>query len=344
MINIIKNNNFKFKMGIKLLNRLLKDNCSNGITKMSLLSLKNKTIVIDANNYMYRFKAKEHFISSVYEFCSILKYYAINPIFVFDGCPPEEKREVIEKRRKEKEIAQLEYKNLLKTVTRNKSTLSSKIDYQLQELKKKGLHLKVKDIIEIKNLLTYYDISWIQAPHEADDICVSMVLNNEAYACMSEDMDMFLHGCPRVLRYFSILHHQIVLYELDIILKELNINKNDFQYCCIMAGTDYHRTNMNIYDAFKLYYHYKTENIKDDFLYWLQMKEHIDNSLYNDIKKNYHLYNNVKYLKNNINNSINNFNELEYKIVKKEYQSSCHYEFNNNLKKLLCKHNFIFIE
>uniref|UniRef100_A0A6C0KDS0 XPG N-terminal domain-containing protein n=1 Tax=viral metagenome TaxID=1070528 RepID=A0A6C0KDS0_9ZZZZ len=332
-------------MGIKLLNRLLKENCSHGITKMSLLFLKNKTIVIDANNYMYRFKAKDHFITSVYEFCSILKYYAINPIFVFDGCPPNDKKEVIEKRRKEKETAQLEYKNLLKTVSRNKSTYSNNIETQLQELKKKSLHLKVKDILEIKNLLTYYGIYWIQAPQEADDICVSMVLNNEAYACMSEDMDMLLHGCPRVLRYLSILHHQVVLYDLDVILKDLNITKNNFQYCCIMAGTDYHRTDMNIYDAFKLYYQYKIDDIKEEFLYWLKMKGHINESLYSDIKKNYHLYNEIKYLKNDVTKNINNFNELEYKIVKKQYNPSvCHYELNDNLKNLLCKHNFIFVE
>ena len=36
------------------------------------------------------------------------------------------------------------------------------------------------------------------AINEADELCASMVINGFAWACLSEDMDMFVYGCTRV--------------------------------------------------------------------------------------------------------------------------------------------------
>ena len=46
---------------------------------------------------------------------------------------------------------------------------------------------------------------------------------------MSEDMDMFIYGCPRVLKYFSILKNTVVLYELKDILESLDMDFTNFK-------------------------------------------------------------------------------------------------------------------
>jgi hypothetical protein len=42
-------------------------------------------------------------------------------------------------------------------------------------------------------------------------------------------MDLFVYGCTRVLRYFSLINHGVVLYYMKGILEELDISQNDLQ-------------------------------------------------------------------------------------------------------------------
>ena len=52
-------------MGIKYLNRFLKENCSkNSIRKINLNQLESKTIVIDASIYMYKYIAENALIEN----------------------------------------------------------------------------------------------------------------------------------------------------------------------------------------------------------------------------------------------------------------------------------------
>ena len=79
--------------------------------------------------------------------------------------------------------------------------LSSCNEYEKQEiiesmvsLKKKFTKLKYSDIKKVKELISAFGFTYIQANCEADIICGKMVVKNIAYACLSEDMDMFLYG------------------------------------------------------------------------------------------------------------------------------------------------------
>ena len=38
-------------------------------------------------------------------------------------------------------------------------------------------------------------VSFIDASGEADELCVQLVVKQIAWGCMSEDMDMVVHGC-----------------------------------------------------------------------------------------------------------------------------------------------------
>ncbi len=88
------------------------------------------------------------------------------------------------------------------------------------------------------------------------------------YACLSEDTDMFVLGIPRVLKYFSLIHHTCVMYQTDTILHHLELNLEDFRHLCIISGTDYNKRIGNIFTFYKHYTTFK-QTKADDFLQWL---------------------------------------------------------------------------
>jgi len=111
------NKEINYKMGIKNLNKFLLDNCSKkSIKKTHLKELTGKTLVIDASIYMYKFLIENTLIESMYLFVSILKHYKITPIFVFDGKPPPEKKELLIKRRLDKLEAEQQYLQIQKSL------------------------------------------------------------------------------------------------------------------------------------------------------------------------------------------------------------------------------------
>jgi 5'-3' exonuclease len=97
----------------------------------------------------------------------------------------------------------------------------------------------------VKLLFQAYGVSYIEAPGEADKLCAKMVCKNKAHACLSEDMDLFVYGCPRVLRYMSLLKKTVVMYNTKDMLQELSITQEEFRSICIVTGTDYNFENSN---------------------------------------------------------------------------------------------------
>ena len=116
-----------------------------------------------------------------------------------------------------------------------------------------------------------------------------MVYKKHAWACMSEDMDMFVYGCPKIIRYFNIHKSTVKIYNIYHILHELKITLHDFKQICILSGTDYNSTNskFNLNDVLQLYDDYLKNNCKKyPFSEWVYAN--IDASL--DIKLLYKIY------------------------------------------------------
>ena len=135
-------------MGIKFLNRFLMDNCSKkSIKKCHLSALKNKRFVIDASIYMYKFKGENALMEHMYLFISILKHYEIEPIFIFDGKPPAEKKEILIKRRMDKLDAEQKYMEMQKQLE-NEANEEKKQDLlaSMDVLKKQFITIKDEDI------------------------------------------------------------------------------------------------------------------------------------------------------------------------------------------------------
>lgn len=294
----------KPKMGVRLLNSFLQKNCQSSINKNLLWSLKGKTIVIDANNYLYRFLTHGDLIPNLYEFCHILRFYNINPIFVFDGPPPIEKYELIKERKKTKKNTYEKYILLFDKINNEKQSNNYSNRKKLLELKNNSLVLSHNDILKVKQLLTILNIEYIDATHEADGLCAKLVNDDKAYACLSEDTDMFVYGCSRVIRYLSILNHTCVIYDFKAILLELNMTLEDFQYICILSGTDYNKAVKNIYENYELYKQYKNTNHNDTLCQWLETNDYISNLNITNIKNLFEIENEIYTLQEN-KNTIN---------------------------------------
>ena len=98
-------------MGIKHLNRFLRTNCSDSIKCVPISDLSGKKIAVDISIYMYKFAGDNSLIENMYLMITTFRYYNIIPIFIFDGKPIAEKKELLQKRKENKIAAEKEYNN-----------------------------------------------------------------------------------------------------------------------------------------------------------------------------------------------------------------------------------------
>ena len=99
-------------MGIKYLNKLIRNNCNNALKKVHFSTLKNKKLAIDISIYLYKYQLENTLIESIYLMISLFRMYNIVPVFIFDGKPPAEKIELLRERKEKKREAENRYKKL----------------------------------------------------------------------------------------------------------------------------------------------------------------------------------------------------------------------------------------
>ena len=284
-------------MGIRMLNKFLQDKCKTSISFINLSELSGKRIAIDISIYLYKFLSENALLENLYLMISIFREHKITPIFVFDGKPPVEKNDTIAFRKKTKRNAREEYyrlKQILDVIesdaagvsdsdsnnnNNNNNTTVVEVDEEttvsipsnsvdirtmMDKLKKKFVILKSEHIQNAKTLLQAYGMTYIESPGEADMLCAKLVSKNIVYACLSEDTDMFVYGCSRVLRYLSLTSSTTVLYDFQEIIKTLDMTTYEFRQLCIIYGCDYlpknekqNYKNTTIFDSYKMFKKYK---------------------------------------------------------------------------------------
>jgi len=263
---------------------------------------------------------------------TIFNKYKIIPIFIFDGKIPVEKKELIKRRMNERLEAQKEFNLLKEKLQLTKNENKEEIMNSINILKKKIIYITKDKMNKIKNLIHNYGGIYYEAPFEADELCALLVKKQQVWACLSEDMDMLVYGCSRVLRYLSLINHTVVLYNYNQILEELNLNSNYFKEICILSGTDYNlnQNEITIFKIFKYYYQYINNNNldKNEFYEFLSLQKEaikIDLLLLENIKK---IFNIEK--QDNLNIDLEKLNLLN--------------KFNyNNLKILLEEEGFVYV-
>lgn len=310
-------------MGIRLLNTLIKNSCGNIIRQKHLSNFYNKKIVIDISIYAWRYLSDNVLIEKIYLMCLLFKYYHIIPIFIFDGKSPIEKKNTILERKQKREGARekLEYiKNQI-----NMGFLEEEEQRSvLSKLKKQSVNLTLDHINILKNLIHSMGYTYIEAEGEADVLCAQLCLNNDVFACLSEDTDMFAYQCPHIIRYISLTKHSVLFYDLKHIISELNLTKEEFNIICMLSGNDYAKSKNVYYYYNKIIKFKKIRNWgKLTFIEWLQLKKFID-----------------------VDDIINYENNLKmYTLEKKAGKIQFNRQRNNVLlKEILKNDNFLFVE
>ena len=304
-------------MGIKNLFKLIKKYAPKSISYKKLNSYKNNYLVLDAHMIIYQYviairnsgndltnndgKITSHIIGVLSKTFMLLKNNII-PIFVFDGKAPDIKKITINKRKKQKE------KNKLKL--ENCKNEDDKLKYF-----KRSYYLKKNEINECKEILKLLGIPVIESPTEADPLCAILVKNNLARGILSEDMDMLTFGSPYLIRKVRGNKYNIMEIDLFKILKELEINMDQFIDLSILLGCDYLPKIKGIgfiraYNIIKKY-----NNIEN----FLENDNKVKSGFYK-IPENYNYKIVQNYFKNPMNNIIDckiNFNKPKYNLIKK---------------------------
>lgn len=280
-------------MGIQYLNSYMKHNTKqSSIKKHEFKELYGRVIVIDTSIYLYRFIADGGLLENVYIMIALFRDHNIIPIFVFDGKAPVEKYKLLAKRNAEKKAAENKYYKIKMQLseTKNWNDSTTELYNDMIILKKKFIRLRAEDIIKVQSLMDAFGVTYIEAEGEADVLCAKIVQKKHAYACLSEDMDLFVYGCPRVLRYLSLMNKTVVLYSLDKILKDLDITFQEFKELCILSGTDYNTENRNnLYTTINLLKQFKKSNASVDFYTWIDNTTDCISNIY-ELYNIYHMF------------------------------------------------------
>lgn len=277
-------------MGIRNLNKYFRQNCKKkSIQKKHISYLRNKTIVIDTSIYLYKFRSQNALEKNFHIMIQLFQRYNIIPIFVFDGKPPLEKMDELRKRKCIKDEAERKYILLQEQLEINNDEDKVALMKEMEKLKSQFVKISEKDVRFVKSILDEANISYINAEGEADKECASIMIKNNCFGCMSDDMDMFVYGCSNIIRHLSIVNETVLIYNLSEILKDLNMSFTIFKQICILSGTDYNiHDNNSLIETIRWYREFKKSIIELDHPY----------CFYNWLWKN------TKYIKN-YNNLIN---------------------------------------
>ncbi|MBI2084789.1 MAG: flap endonuclease-1 [Candidatus Aenigmarchaeota archaeon] len=224
--------------------------------EIELTDLAGKKIAVDALNTLFQFLAiirdrmtgeplkdskgriTSHLSGLFYRTSNLIEA-GIKPVFVFDGKPPEFKRETLEAREVAKKEAERKWEE---AVERGEAA----IKYA------QAASRMTDDMLEgSKKLLDYMGIPHVQAPSEGEMQCAFMCKKGEVWASASQDYDSVLDGSPRLVRNLSISGRKKLpgkevyvevkpeLIELDKVLSELGITHEQLVVLGILVGTDY---------------------------------------------------------------------------------------------------------
>lgn len=232
-------------MGIRSLASLIKQKSPSSIQTTALYSLSGKRVAIDTSIFLYKSlsnyrhngeylknkdgKIVSHIIGIFYKTIQYLSM-GITPIYIFDGKPPIEKKDILLERTKKAE------QNKILSETSNNPEEALKYE-------KNSIRVKKYHIDDIKELFNLMGVSYIHPDGEAEAYASELCRKGFVDYVVTEDMDTLVHGCPKMIRNCmdkSIKRKDVVsIIDLNDILKNFDMNMNEFIDLCILCGCDY---------------------------------------------------------------------------------------------------------
>lgn len=153
----------------------------------------------------------------------------IKPIWIFDGVPPDQKKHELAKRKLAKmkaKVAEDEVKDLGNVEDQRKFAVRGiKVTSTMTE-----------DSIRILELM---GVPVFKAKSEAEAQCVDLLKKKKVAAVVSDDMDCLTFGSKVLLKGVKSKNDPIFEINLDDVLKETELEMNEFIDFCILCGCDY---------------------------------------------------------------------------------------------------------
>ncbi|KAI5071374.1 hypothetical protein GOP47_0013625 [Adiantum capillus-veneris] len=235
-------------MGIKGLTKLLADHAPRCMVERNFDSYSGRKVAIDASMSIYQFlivvgrKGTTTLTNEAGEVTSHLQGMftrtirlleaGIKPLYIFDGSPPEMKKNEIMKRtlRRDSAIAGLN------------AALENGHNAEVEKYSKRIVKVTKQQNEDCRRLLQLMGVPSLQAPGEAEAECAALCKLGKVYAVSSEDMDALTFGSPKLLRYLlTPASRNLSVLELDLsmALDHLDLSMDQFVDVCILCGCDY---------------------------------------------------------------------------------------------------------
>ena len=163
--------------------------------------------------------------------------------FVFDGKAPDLKKAEQQRRQEIKLQAEAKYR----------IAVQKEDTAEMKKYAARTTRLTKEMIDESKELLTSLGIPCIQAPSEGEAQASYMVKKGDCFAVATQDVDVLMFSCPRVIRNISIVGKKKKagklafesiapeMIELSKNLNALSLDHDQLIALCMLVGTDYNR-------------------------------------------------------------------------------------------------------
>mmetsp|Transcript_18698 Transcript_18698/g.29665 ORF Transcript_18698/g.29665 Transcript_18698/m.29665 type:complete len:401 (+) Transcript_18698:2-1204(+) len=236
-------------MGIKGLTKLIQQTAEGSYKEGSMKSYFGRTVAMDATMFLYQFliairygegggnltndagDTTSHINGFLYRTIRMMEN-GIKPVYIFDGKPPDFKAEELAKRKEKREKAEQELKEAEETGDTDK----------VVQMQKRTVKVTKQHVKEVQDLLTFMGVPWFQAPGEAEAQASRMCAQGVVYGTGTEDMDALTFGTRRLVRHLTdpeARKKPVMEFDLEKVLKGMDVTMEQFIDICILCGCDY---------------------------------------------------------------------------------------------------------
>ncbi|BBN19644.1 flap endonuclease-1 [Marchantia polymorpha subsp. ruderalis] len=235
-------------MGIKGLTKLLADNAPSCMKETKFEGYFGRKIAIDASMSIYQFlivvgrtgsdmltneagDVTSHLQGMFTRTIRILEA-GIKPVYVFDGKPPDLKKEELAKRYARRDDAA---QGLVEAVE-----AGDQVD--IEKFSKRTVKVTKQHNEDCRKLLRLMGVPVVEAPSEAEAECAALCKADKVFAVASEDMDSLTFGSPVFLRHLmEPVARKLPVMEFSTakVLEGLELTMDQFIDMCILCGCDY---------------------------------------------------------------------------------------------------------
>lgn len=233
-------------MGIRGLTGWIKWAAAPSIKEPNWTQWKGKKIGVDILGFLYKAKA-QHYSPILYlgRLIAAFKKYDITPVPIFDGKPPDEKREALKLRselRIRSDTLKLEVKKGLESRTLTESERSV-AEGELRVLEQNTSYLTSDERAIAKQLFYACGITALNAAGEADNVLAYFARREELSAIITNDLDLLPRGVQTLLvpDNYALPGDKSgwVEYDLAAILEHSQLSYSQFVEMCVLMGCDY---------------------------------------------------------------------------------------------------------